>query len=219
MLQTKAAFRRKDTEIETKDCVVDKVIRLSGAEFDRFSRNLMRDWDFLRDNCPDRVVDKDGRYHCLLVVGNGGRDGILVNPEGGSYARYSAFMPNAEDFLTVGQYPALAGLNKKLTDIVDFIGEQTGQRYVFGLDGFETMSGINFEFNDVLLNTLLNMLGEKPEIADIELERTHCLLQHGRLGTGRKPHRSGCHADGYVRLRLWVGGHDPSRQRPGAGAF
>jgi len=96
MIETKAVFRRKDNEIEAKDCVVNKVIRLSGMEFDRFSRNLMSEWSFIRNNPIARVVDENGRYHCLLVLGEERRDGILVNPEGSSYARYSAFLPNAE---------------------------------------------------------------------------------------------------------------------------
>jgi hypothetical protein len=104
MLETKAVFRRKDAEIEAKDCVIDKVVRLSGAEFDNFSRNLMRNWDFIRDNPIDRVVDEQGRYHCLLVTGEGRRDGILVNSEGADYARYSAFFPNAQDLLAAERY-------------------------------------------------------------------------------------------------------------------
>jgi hypothetical protein len=135
MLQTKAVFRRKDTEIEATDCVIEKVIRLSGVEFDRFSRNLMNDWDFIRDNPIDRSYDSEGRCHCLLVVGEERRDGILVNSEGSSYARYSALLPNAEDFLTVGQYPALAALNQKLTDIVDHIAGQIGEDAYIDLYG------------------------------------------------------------------------------------
>jgi len=40
MLQTKADFRCKEPAIEARDCVVGKVIRLSGEEFDYFSNNL-----------------------------------------------------------------------------------------------------------------------------------------------------------------------------------
>ena len=76
MLQTKADFRCKDNQIETKDCIAEKVIRLSGSEFDRFSRNLLSHWDFIRDNQFDTSHDADGRRRCLLVVGEGRRDGI-----------------------------------------------------------------------------------------------------------------------------------------------
>ena len=178
MLEIKADFRRKETEINTKDCVVDKVIKLSGAEFDRFSRNLMREWDFIRDNPIDTVVDKEGRYHCLLVTGEGRRDGILVNSEGANYARCSAFIPSAEDLLTVGQSPALAALNKKLTDIVDHFAEPTGQKYVVDLHGIDADFGIDLMTNGALQNTVLDMLGEKPGVNDWELDKNELIIYY-----------------------------------------
>ena len=47
--------------------------------------------------------DRQGVYHCLLVVGEDRPDGILVESEGSSYARYAAFLPNACDFLAAHQ--------------------------------------------------------------------------------------------------------------------
>ena len=176
MLQTKAVFRRKDTEIEPKDCVIDKVIHLSGAEFDRFSHGLMREWDFLRDNRIDTVIDKDGRYHCLLVVGEGRRDGILVNPEGASYAHYSAFMSNAEDFLTVGRSHSLAELNKKLTDIVDKIVAQAEYKSIIDLEEMETDTGIDLSTNGALRGVVLDILGERPESFEWELDKNELIV-------------------------------------------
>jgi len=169
MIETKAVFRRKEVDIAPTDCVIDKVIRLSEAEFDFFSKNLMRDWDFIRDNPIDTIFDKDGRTHCLLVVAEGRRDGILVNAEGSSYARYSAFMPNVEDLLTVGRYPALAELNKKLTDVVEHIAQSAEKERVVDLLDLETMSGIDFMTNGTLRNMVLEMLKERPEVSDWEL--------------------------------------------------
>jgi len=176
MLQTKAVFNSKDTVIEAADCVIEKVIHMSGAEFDYFSRHLTRDMDFIRDNKLDSSRDAEGRRRCLLVVGEGRRDGILVESGSYDYARHTAFLPNVMDFLTAGQYPALAALNKKLTDVVDYVAEQNGQRYVFSLDRLEEISGINFEFNDVMLNTLLGMLGERPEIKDFEFDNNELII-------------------------------------------
>jgi len=176
MLQTKAVFNSKDTVIEAADCVIEKIIHMSGAEFDYFSRHLTRDMDFIRDNKLDSSRDAEGRRRCLLVVGEGRRDGILVESGGYDYARHTAFLPNVMDFMTAGQYPALAAFNKKLTDVVDYVAEQNGQRYVFSLDRLEEISGINFEFNDVMLNTLLGMLGERPEIKDFEFDNNELII-------------------------------------------
>jgi hypothetical protein len=141
----------------------------------------MRDWDFIRENRIDTVVDKEGRYHCLLVVGEGRRDGILVNPEGGNYARYSAFIPNAEDLLTVGRYPALAELNKKLTYIVDVIAAQAGVvnpdgRIAVDLTKWEELYDAFDNPNPVLIDTVMNMLGERPEIDSFELDKNELII-------------------------------------------
>jgi len=176
MLETKAVFRRKEPDIETTNCVVEKVIRLSGAEFDRFSKNLLRDWDFIRDNPIARSYDEEGRCHCLLVVGEGRRDGVLVNSEGGSYARYSAFVPNAEALLSVEQYSALAALNKKLVTMVDTIAGQAGivspdGRGVINLHDWGEMLDIDFATDSTLRSTVLDMLDSRPEIRDWELDK------------------------------------------------
>ena len=170
MLLTKAIFRCKEPEIEARDCVVGKVIRLSGAEFDRFSRNLLLNWDFIRDNQFDATRDEEGCTVCLLVVGEGRRDGILVDSQGYDYARYTALMPNAEDFLTAGQYPALAELNKKLTDIVDAIAGKTEQ-HVFDLRDFDTDTGVDLIANATLRSIVLDMLRIRPEINDFRLDK------------------------------------------------
>jgi len=199
VLETRAVFRRKDTQIETTDCVIDKVIRLSGAMFDSFSRNLLRDWAFIRDNPIDTVVDAEGRYHCLLVVGDGRRDGILVNPEGSGYARYSSFIPNAEDFLTLGRYPALAALNQKLTGIVDHIAGQAEERAAVDLLELETEYGIDLMRNGALLHTVLGMLDEKPEISDYEFDKNMLILHREPESIEKAGMRA---ADDYVTVAL-----------------
>ena len=181
MLYAKADFKRKEAEIETTDCVVEKVIRLSGAEFDHFSRNLLRDSDFIRDNQFDTTHDAEGRTRCMLIVGEGRRDGILVSSGGYDYARYSAIMPNAEDFLTIGRYPALAELNKKLTAIVDIIAEQGAAgnpegRVAIDLQDHEVLYEVDNTPNAILIDTVLAMLEDRPEIKDVELDGNELII-------------------------------------------
>jgi hypothetical protein len=78
---------------------------------------MLRDQDFIKENNGLMRPDADGKPHCLLVVGEDRRDGILVDSSGSGYARYSAFIPNVEGLLTVGRYPALAELNPSFADM------------------------------------------------------------------------------------------------------
>jgi len=88
-------FRRKDTEIEISPCIVEKAVELPSELFEHFSENLLNDYDFILENIDCMYQDKDGMNHCLLVLGEGQDDGILVESDGSTYARYSAFVPNA----------------------------------------------------------------------------------------------------------------------------
>jgi len=188
MLETTANFRSKESEIEAQGCVIEKVIRLSVAEYDSFSRNLLRNQDFITENKDLMFYDENRQRHCLLVVGDNRRDGILVDSSGYDYARYTALLPNAEDFLMAQQYPSLAGLNKKLTTIVDAIAEQGGAgssdgRGTVDLQQWDELYGIDFMSNTTLRSTMLSMLDERPEIRDWELDGGQ-LIVYRDLGGG-----------------------------------
>ena len=93
-MKINAVFQRKGTDIETEPCIVENVIELSESEYDYFSHNLLKNFDFIAEN-KDQMYYKDGVNHCLLVFGENHSDGILVSSEGSNYARYSAHIPNA----------------------------------------------------------------------------------------------------------------------------
>lgn len=123
MLKTKAIFERKTDDFQPKDCVIEKVIELTSQEYDAFSRNMLAEDDFIKDNIDLMYCDGQGAYHYLLVVGEDRPDGILIESEGSSY-RYSSFLPNAADFLAAYQEQQQAGKQQqsasgfKLQDLV-----------------------------------------------------------------------------------------------------
>ena len=94
-----AELRRKQSEYEGEACVVDKVIELPAQRFQQFSRAPLADYDFIAEN-KNAIRHDDAARHCLLILDAEGTDGILVDPQGYNYARYSAFVPNARSLLT-----------------------------------------------------------------------------------------------------------------------
>lgn len=98
----KADFRRKEPESNASECVVEKTIVLPEAEYQYFAKHLLRDYDFIRDN-RELMYERDDVWHCLLVAGKDSHEGILVESEGSNYARYSALMPDASNYMK--QYP------------------------------------------------------------------------------------------------------------------
>ena len=95
-----AELKRKQSEYEGEACAVDKVIELPAQRFQQFSRALLADYDFIAENKNALRHDDEDARHCLLILKAGGTDGILVDPQGYNYARYSAFVPNAHSLLT-----------------------------------------------------------------------------------------------------------------------
>ena len=94
-----AELKCKQTGCEAGPCAVDKVIELPSPRFQQFSRALLADYDFIAENKNAIRHDDDAR-HCLLILDADGTDGVLVDPQGYNYARYSAFVPNARSLLT-----------------------------------------------------------------------------------------------------------------------
>ena len=62
--------------------------------------------------------------HCLLVLGSDTEDGVLINSEGYNYARYSAYIPNIRQSVTLEQFPALESFNKRMINVTNSIMNQ-----------------------------------------------------------------------------------------------
>lgn len=100
---TDAIFSCKDNEINTQQCKIEKIIELNHDDYKRFASHLLSDYEFLRENKEMMYVDSDEIRHCLLVIGNEHEHGILVDSSGASYARYTAFMQNAREYIKQNQ--------------------------------------------------------------------------------------------------------------------
>lgn len=98
----KAIFHRKEPELNLKDCVFDRVVFLPDDQYRKFQKNMLDDYDFIGQYRDEMYQDGD-TVHCILVKGMNSSDGILVNSEGSSYARYAAYFPAAQSFLNEQQ--------------------------------------------------------------------------------------------------------------------
>lgn len=97
-MNIKAIFHRKVPELDLKDCVFDRVVFLPDDRYRQFQKNMLDDYDFIRQY-RDEMYQDGNTVHCILVKGMNSSDGILVNSEGSGYARYAAYLPAAQAFL------------------------------------------------------------------------------------------------------------------------
>lgn len=98
-LYTCAHWRRKEPELNADNCKVEAVVELDNAQFCVFQNHLLENYDFIREHVDLMYRDRLGLDHCLLVLGEGHEEGVLVESEGSAYARYSALLPNARSFV------------------------------------------------------------------------------------------------------------------------
>lgn len=176
-MKLKAIFQRKDPEIETENCEVSKVIELPHREFDYFLSHLLEDYDFLVENRDVMGFGQDGTRHCLLVLCEEGNDGILVDAQGSSYARYTSFLPNARQQMILGQYESLndfaSHMWKHAEDAVAkaIAYEKNGMYCLQASDLPDPMFDLHFDYE-----LLGEMLSERPEFDAIEKMRNEIIL-------------------------------------------
>lgn len=95
----RAEFSRKEPEVRASEFQVNKVICLPPDEYAYFTQNLLKDYDFIAENAELMGVE-NGVWQCILVTGEDMNEGVLVESEGASYARYSAFVPSVKEIIS-----------------------------------------------------------------------------------------------------------------------
>lgn len=162
-------FRYKEPALEVQPCVIEKVVELSAERYSYFCRHLTEDYDFIHECAEEQYKDGHGINHCLLVLGAGSRDGILVRSEGYDWARYHAYLPNARQIVDMDRHPSLDEMNQEVVALVDKYAKlavdcQLDGRYRISLDDIRNSSG-NTYCQDSLI---AEMLSERPELELVE---------------------------------------------------
>lgn len=100
---------------------VEQVVVLCDEQFRQFQENGLKEDQIFLFDYSDKMWFDPGSFcwHCVLVKGENSRDGILVDAEGYSYARYAAFAPDCDklrlrDIPVHYEYPARAPEQKKI---------------------------------------------------------------------------------------------------------
>ena len=164
----KPDFKFQKAEIEKKVC-------LPAGEFEEFLRNPLEGLPCIEENIDLMQEDRDGIYHCLLVTGEGRRDGVLVESEGYGYARYASYVPDAAAL----EYESLSEFGAGLSWLVDQMiqagidGTRDGN-WTFYLDQIQEGSAFSLSDNPALTELLADMLVERPEVS-MAYVRSACL--------------------------------------------
>jgi len=89
---------RKANELDLYPCAVKAAVFLSDPEYQLFAHTLLSDHQFLTDY-KDLMGNDGEKNNCILILSEKSDDGILVDSEGYTYARYAAPFPGAKAYL------------------------------------------------------------------------------------------------------------------------
>ena len=168
---------RKESEFRTKSCVVEKAIAVSHAEFDDLKRHPLRDHRLISENADLMYCDSDDNYHCLLIYDQEQGDGLLIESEGTSYARYAQYIPSAKKLVEMHHNPEITLTNseKKLCNLLDEMAERIANFVRHGYRDFtidDVLKDLNCDFNevkDMMSHAVAQKLSTMDGIASVEV--------------------------------------------------
>ena len=176
-LMINAALLRKESEFRTKSCVVEKAIAVSHDEFEYLKRHPLRDNDLIADNTDLMYCDSDDNYHCLLIYDKEQGDGMLIESEGASYARYAQYIPRAKELVEKHQNPeiTLTSSEKQLYDLLSKMAERIANDVFQGYRDFtidDVLQDLNCDFNEVkemMTHAVSQKLSQMDGISSVEV--------------------------------------------------
>ena len=172
-----ANLLRKESEFRTKSCVVEKAIAVSHDEFENLKRHPLRDNRLIAENVDIMYCDNDDNYHCLLIYDEEQGDGLIIESEGTSYARYSQYIPGAKELVEAHQNPVILMTNgeKKLYELLHEMTDRIAEFSHSGYSEFsfdDVLEDLGGNFDDVkkmLVEATAEILNEKNDIKSVKI--------------------------------------------------
>ena len=93
-MKINAQMQCKAAGFDLDKCHIERVVEVPKADFFALTHCPMGRHSVIQANQDVMGHDADG-FHCLLILGEGQRDGLLVDSEGYDYCRYSSYLPEA----------------------------------------------------------------------------------------------------------------------------
>ena len=165
-MKIRANMGRQYAPILPQEQQVDKVVELPDALFASFVDQPLDRYEFIRKNKVE-PHQYDGLDHCLLVLGENGADGVLVQCGEDGYADYAAYVAGARDIAQA-----------KLDRVADFIISQGTQRTASGdwyvyCEELEERLGVTIREGNGFDDMMRATLERRPEVAQVEVNLEH----------------------------------------------
>lgn len=164
-MKIKANLLNKPLNFQMDDCQIEKVVELPQDQFSELVITPLTNQPFIAENKRWMFTD-DSAVHCLLALGQGSDDGVLIYSAGYDYPRLAAYLPEMRDIL-----------NARLERAADFIIQQGTEATENGswsvnFEELEKRTGITIHRGNGLDGMLLEALTRRTEVASATLTDT-----------------------------------------------
>ena len=161
-MKFKANFTEKPVNFQMDDCRIEKVVELSHEDFCRLKITPLVEQPFIREN-KGCMFHRNGIIHCLLALGQGSNDGILVDAEKYDYARLAAYIPGMRDIV-----------NAQMDRAADFIirwgtENTTSGSWCVYFEDLEEHLDLTVREGSGLDSMLRAALKQRPEVAAVDM--------------------------------------------------
>lgn len=161
-MKFKANFVEKPGNFQMDDCQIEKVVELSHEDFCRLKITPLANQSFFAEQ-KDCMFSRDGVIHCLLALGQGSNDGVLIDAEKYDYARLAAYIPGMRDIV-----------NAQMERAADFIirwgteNTASGSWCVY-FDDLEEHLDLTVREGSGLDSMLRAALKQRPEVSAVDM--------------------------------------------------
>ena len=161
-MKFKANFVEKPGNFQMDDCQIEKVVELSHEDFCRLKITPLANQPFLAEH-KDCMFSRDGVIHCLLALGQGSNDGVLIDTEKYDYARLAAYIPGMRDIV-----------NAEMNRTADYIIRQGTEKsmsanWCVSFEELEEQLGLTIREGSGLDSMLGTALRRRPEVAAADM--------------------------------------------------
>ena len=156
---------------------MEKAIAVSHAEFENLKCHPLQDNNLIAENTDLMYCDSDDIYHCLLIYDEEPGDGLLIEAEGSSYARYAQYIPKARELVERHQNPEIQLTNgeRKLHELLNETAERIAIFAKLGYSEFsldDVLDDLGCDFDEVkkmLVEAAAEILNERKNIQSVKI--------------------------------------------------
>ncbi len=179
------ALLRKESEFRTKSCLVEKAIAVSHGEFEYLKSHPLRENDLIAEHSEMMFCDCDEVYHCLLIYDKENGDGLLIESEGASYARYAQYIPRARELVERQRSPEISLTNSenRLLNLLSEAAERIANAVRYGYKDFtldDVLQDLDCNFNEVkemMTHAVAQKLSKMDGISSVEVSNLEIPFQ------------------------------------------